>query len=370
MSGIYDGLFYYAMQPNYAMNTHPTHEPDYRRIVDAAYNRPAAAPPLYEHAVSWPVQEKILGTELSAMLGSDAKDREEAFRQSTTYLAGIGYDVFAFEGCITQLVQGGLGLMGRAGSIIRDRHDLDAYPWGELPDRYFAHFDPYFEALERVLPPGMKAVAGVGNGPFEIAQDFVPLTELAYLEVDDPETFALLWRRIGEAMHAIWTRFLNRYGDMYCVCRIGDDFGFKTSLLMRPDTFRDHVLPVYERIIRLVHEQKKPFLLHSCGAIWELMEDLIGFCRIDAKHSNEDAIAPFSVWLEKYGQRIGNFGGVDMNVLCTEDEPTIREYVRAVLEYSKDYPGVAIGSGNQIADYVPPEGFIAMVETVREFGGW
>ena len=27
------------------------------------------------------------------------------------------------------------------------------------------------------------------NGPFEIAQDFVPLTDLAYLEVDDPDAF-------------------------------------------------------------------------------------------------------------------------------------------------------------------------------------
>lgn len=96
------------------------------------------------------------------------------------------------------------------------------------------------------------------------------------------------------------------------------------------------------------------------------MDDLIN-CGINAKHSNEDAIAPFSRWLELYGNRIGTFGGVDMNVLCMEDETGIRAYVTEVLENAVDYPGVAIGSGNQIADYVPPEGFLAMVETVREF---
>ncbi|MDR1030283.1 MAG: hypothetical protein LBL76_05370 [Treponema sp.] len=46
----------------------------------------------------------------------------------------------------------------------------------------------------------------------------------------------------------------------------------------------------------------KPFLLHSCGCIFKVMDDLIA-ARIDAKHSNEDAIAP-------YGRRIGNFGGL------------------------------------------------------------
>lgn len=343
--------------------------PDFTRVVDAARNRPTSLVPLYEHAISADVLEALLDRDVGSLLSGDERDREEAFRVSSRYLASLGYDVYAWEGCITELVQGGQGLMGRAGPIIRDRHDLEAYPWDELPNRYFARFGPSFDALERALPPGMKAVAGVGNGPFEIAQDFVPLTELAYLEVDDPDTFASLWRRIGGAMYAIWQRFLERYGETFCVCRVGDDFGFKTSLLMRPETFREHILPQYRRIVELVHAHGKPFLLHSCGAIWEVMDDLIDEVGIDAKHSNEDAIAPFSRWLERYGERIGNFGGVDMNVLCEEDETGVRGYVREVLESARGYPGVAIGSGNQIADYVPPAGFLAMVETVREFRG-
>ena len=345
------------------------HEPDFARVVDAAWNRPTDIVPLYEHAISADVLGVLLGRDLNSMLAGNARDREEAFGVSARYLSSLGYDVYAFEGCITELVQGGQGLMGRAGPIIRDRRDLDAYPWEQLPQRYFARFGPSFDALDRALPAGMKAVAGVGNGPFEIAQDFVPLTDLAYLEVDDPETFAELWRRIGDAMYAIWKRFLEAHGETFCVCRVGDDFGFKTSLLMRPQTFRDHILPQYRRIVELVHAHGKPFLLHSCGAIWELMDDLIGVVGIDAKHSNEDAIAPFSRWLELYGGRIGTFGGVDMNVLCEEDEAGVRAYVRDVLESARGYPGVAIGSGNQIADYVPPAGFLAMVETVREFRG-
>ncbi|TFH05379.1 MAG: hypothetical protein E4H09_02095 [Spirochaetales bacterium] len=345
------------------------YQPDYTRIVNAARNQATDFLPLYEHAVSVQVQEAILGTDLRGLLAGDLGDKEEGFSRSAGYLASIGYDVYAFEGCISELVQGGRGLTGVADALIADMGDLEAYPWDTLPDRYFERFDPYFQALGRALPPGMKAVAGVGNGPFELAQDFVPLTSLAYLEVDEPDVFALLWKRIGDAMYAIWERFLTRYGETFCLCRIGDDFGFKTSLLMRPDTFRNHVFPQYRRIIGLIHSQGKPFLLHSCGAIWEVMDDLIDYCRIDAKHSNEDAIAPFSVWLERYGDRIGNFGGVDMNVLCMESEQAIREYVRDVVRTARGYPGVAIGSGNQIAHYVPPEGFLAMVETVRECRG-
>lgn len=54
------------------------------------------------------------------------------------------------------------------------------------------------------------------------------------------------------------------------------------------------------------------------------MDDLIQTVGIDAKHSNEDKIAPFSTWIEKYGDRIGNFGGVDVDILCQKNRQEIR----------------------------------------------
>jgi uroporphyrinogen decarboxylase len=93
---------------------------------------------------------------------------------------------------------------------------------------------------------------------------------------------------------------------------------------------------------------------------------LIDNVKIDAKHSNEDDIAPFNVWLEKYGNRIGNFGGIDMNVVVLKSPLEIKEYVKNVYHYSKGYKGIAIGTGNQISPYVPPENFIGLTEAVRE----
>jgi uroporphyrinogen decarboxylase len=46
------------------------------------------------------------------------------------------------------------------------------------------------------------------------------------------------------------------------------------------------------------------------------MDDIIEVAKIDAKHSNEDDIAPFSEWVDRYGDRIGNFGGVEMFACC------------------------------------------------------
>ena len=130
-----------------------------------------------------------------------------------------------------------------------------------------------------------------------------------------------------------------------------------------------YIIPQYRQITDLVHSYGKPFLLHSCGNLFSVMDELICDGGIDAKHSNEDQIAPFSSWTDRYGDRIGNFGGVDTDILCRCDEKQIREYTLDVLNRCADKGGVAIGSGNSIPNYGPFSGYMAMVETVREFRG-
>jgi uroporphyrinogen decarboxylase len=339
------------------------YEPDYTVVIDAALNKNTPYIPLYEHNVCNGFFDTATATESSGLLEGDASDKREFFRRYTKFLVDHYYDVVPFEGCVVELVQQGEGLMGRGKALFSSVDDILAYPWDEMPSRYFGKFSPFFDALADVLPDGMKVVGGVGNGIFETVQDFVPFTDLAYLMIDDAPAFELLFRKVGGMFTEIWRQFLVKHGDMYAVCRFGDDLGFKTSTLLQPEVIRAHVIVQYKKIIQQVHAAKKPFLLHSCGSIFPVMDDIIA-SGIDAKHSNEDSIAPFSTWVDRYGDRIGNFGGIDMNVLCSEDPPAIREYVADVLDFCEGKRGIAIGSGNQIADYVPPEGFEAMVATV------
>jgi len=207
----------------------------------------------------------------------------------------------------------------------------------------------------------------VGNGVFEIVQDFVPYTELVYLKADEPEVFAGLFLKVGELMENIWSRFLDKYSDIFVVFRFGDDLGFKTGPLLDPEDIRRHVIPQYKKIVDQVHKHKKPFLLHSCGKIFEVMDDIISVAKIDSKHSNEDLIAPFSEWTDRYGKKIGLFGGIDMNIICLEKEDRIKKYVKEVIRSAKNANGLAIGCGNSIPEYVPVEGYIAMCEAVCEY---
>ena len=117
-----------------------------------------------------------------------------------------------------------------------------------------------------------------------------------------------------------------------------------------------------------MHDTGKPFLLHSCGCIFNVMDDIIA-AGIDAKHSNEDQIAPFSYWVEQYGDKIGNFGGIDTDAVCRLSEPDMFAYIKDVVDCALGHGGFAFGSGNSIPDYVPTDGFLAMNRSIRTIRG-
>jgi uroporphyrinogen decarboxylase len=343
-------------------------EPDYRNVVDAAFNHTAARLPQYDHLIDAKVMEELLGYTFEHLHSSkDIADRREYARKYAVGLRSLGYDVVPFERCWTNVLNQSKSLCGKEIGPIQNRNDFERFPWAELPDRFFALYDEDFSLLCETMPPGMKAVGGIGNGIFEALQDCVRYSELCILMFEQPELYHDLISKIGDTLAAIWKTFLEKYGDAFCVLRFGDDLGFKTNTLISESDIRECIVPQYRTIIDLVHAAGKPFLLHSCGNIFGVMDDLINLGRIDAKHSNEDDIAPFRTWVEKYGERIGNFGGIDMNMLVLGAEPEIRRYTREVIDYSANCGGFACGSGNSIPDYVPARNYKAMLDAINEY---
>jgi uroporphyrinogen decarboxylase len=96
------------------------------------------------------------------------------------------------------------------------------------------------------------------------------------------------------------------------------------------------------------------------------MDDAIN-SGIDAKHSNENIIADFDRWIDLYGDRIGLFGGIDVDVLCQADTTSIYNHVvDKGTRYRARAKGYSLGSGNSIPAYIPVEGYLAMIKAVQK----
>ncbi len=345
------------------------YSPDWRNIVNATRNIETAIIPLYEHSVGVGNMERVLGEEIDSLFHGDRADKVEYVRRIARFYKKVGYDFFNYERGIGQILPGGGALGNHVDPVIKTMDDFNKYPWEQIPEIYFKSHQSYYEVLEEGIPNGMLALGGPGNGIFESVQELTGFEGLCYIKEDDPELYEKLFRMIGKVSYKIWEEFLRKYGSNYCVFRFGDDLGFKSATLLAPDDIKKYIIPEYAKIIKLIHSTGKPFMYHSCGQITAVMDEIISVAKIDAKHSNEDEIAPFWFWVEEYGDRIGNFGGIDTDVICRADKATMKDYITEVVAKSKGHGGFAFGSGNSIPDYVPTENYLYMNEIIRELRG-
>ena len=347
------------------MNNKENFQPDYTNILKVLYNQRPDYLPLYEHNIDAPFISKYTGEKLE-IVSNQSSELEEYFKKVINFWKNNGYDAFSYEAAICEILPGHGAIMGGMLGPIQTSNDFNKYPFNDIPRIFWETYTPRLEAIRKVLPPGMKAYGGCGYGIFESAQDLVGYENLCLMQYLDPDLFTDLFIRIGDLFVELWSKMVREYSDIFVFHRMGDDLGYKTATMLEPDTIRKHILPQHQRVIDVVHEAGKKFLLHCCGNIFDIMPDILA-CGIDAKHSNEDEICPFETWIEKYSDKIGLFGGIDMNCLILNPYDLVfEEVIEKGSLFRAKTKGYGLGSGNSIPDYMSIDGYNAMIDAVFE----
>lgn len=255
------------------------------------------------------------------------------------------------------------GISLKAGSLvdassgypISGRKDFDDYPW---PDPDSVSYEQ-FESVIPILPDGMKIIGQTG-GVFEKLEALLGYENMCYMLLDDRPL-------VKEILGKIEQLYIAAYEGMARIEQVGalvvsDDMGFKTQTLIAPDDLKELILPLHKKLVDIAHKHGKPCILHSCGQLKDIMEDIIDYVGIDAKHSFEDSIMPVTEAVDVYGDRISLLGGFDVDRLCRSGIDEVREYTSFLVEKCGARGCYALGSGNSIADYVPLENYLAMLE--------
>ena len=239
--------------------------------------------------------------------------------------------------------------------VILNWEDFERYLWPRPEDADFSQI----ELAARIIPEGMKILGNVGGSlePVMWLMGYAPFAVALY---EDPA----LIEAMLEKVEAYGVPVAEALMDMDCVggLFIGDDMGFKTATMIAPEHLRQYFFPYHKRLAALAHEHGKVYILHACGNLEAIMDDLIDDVRIDAKHSFEDIIMPVAEFKKKYGHRVGVVGGVDVDFLCRATEDEVRAYTRRVLDACMPSGGYVLGTGNSVANYIPVRNFLAMVD--------
>lgn len=240
--------------------------------------------------------------------------------------------------------------------------EFETYPWPGPKDWFTRSLEWY----EKHLPDGMCVVGSGGFAHFaEYLTWLMGYETFCYALYDQRDLVAA----ISQRLITIYTEFLNRLlqFDRVKIIFASDDMGFRSGTLMKPDDLREFILPGHRQLARMTHEAGRPYLLHSCGNLHDIMDDLIDDVGIDGKHSFEDTIETVIDAKTWYGQRIALLGGIDVDFLCRADEAQIRQRVRTTLEQCLPGGGYCLGTGNSVANYIPVDNYLVMLDEGRKF---
>lgn len=312
------------------------------------------------------ITEKILGKTWINQSAQRDLQKQHLLCQ-IQYWYRMGYDYIRVSGGLSfagnkaeaddtaELSRGKRGWAKSSSDILRSTQDLQRYPWPKVRDEDLW----MYEFVSRHLPEGMGIMACPASGLFEIASG-IGYETLCYLICDQPELVSALIRRIGDIQIDAYRRLVQIPGIVGFFQ--GDDMGYKTATMVSPQFLRDEILPWHKKVAQLAHDNGKIYLLHSCGQLESITDDLIDDVKIDAKHSYEDEITPVEDFARTYGRRVGVLGGVPVDLLARAKVEQLRRRVRHILQTCMPLGRYALGSGNSVANYVKPENFLAMLD--------
>lgn len=138
--------------------------------------------------------------------------------------------------------------------------------------------------------------------------------------------------------------------------------------MVSPQVLREHMFPYLREMGRICQRKDLPFILHSDGYLWPIMDDLleIGF---NAIHPIEPKAMDLGELKEKLGHRLCFLGAIDLGEVLTRGDPTVvDEAVRQRIRDTAPGGGYGVGSSNTVAHWVPMENYVAMLVAARKYG--
>jgi uroporphyrinogen decarboxylase len=327
--------------------------------------------PLIELFADREIMEAVIGEPIP-YAGRDQRDLwQTSLDRIIQFWYRTGYDYVTVQAGVSmprkQLSSEDTALLKRNQRHWDDEHtgpimtweDFDNFPWPKPEEIDYSNI----EYISAHLPEGMQMIYLGPGGQFENMSELMGVTHLALMIHDDPVLVEAVAEKVGEMLTHLFATVaqIPNIGALW----LGDDLGYKTSTVLSPRQLRQYVFPVQKRLAEIAHQRDLPFLLHSCGNLERIMGDLIGDVGIDGKHSWEDVIMPVSEAKRLWGDRISILGGIDVDVLCRASEDEVRAYTRRVIEACAPGGGFALGTGNTVANYIPVQNYLAMVDEGR-----
>ncbi len=234
---------------------------------------------------------------------------------------------------------------------------LENEKWDSLPEFSLPPLDlSYFDRLEQAARQSDKFFIVSCNGFFAGTYNFRRLENYLMDIVLEKDKVLLLLDKLFDYYLEILSHLRGADGFVFA-----DDLGTQTSMLINPRLWREVFKPLYTGFAAACHEKGMKFLLHSCGWVYDIIEDLIE-AGVDVFQFDQPQLAGTERLNSQFGGRCTFWSPVDIQkILVTGDRDKIEAEARLMLKtfgahggglIAKDYPTLEdINVKNEWADW-------------------
>jgi len=234
---------------------------------------------------------------------------------------------------------------------------LSGYEFPDPLDRRF------FERIPALIDryPGRFRVFQIGFSLYERAWTLRGMEALLMDFLDRPDFVHRLLDRIADYNVAQVQEALKHQID---AVYFGDDWGQQHGLQMGPRIWGEFIYPVLQRMYGAVRRAGKFVMIHSCGDVDELFDDLIA-AGLNCFNPFQPEVMDVYSLLPRYRARLAFHGGMStQRILPFATAEQVRAETRRLLELGRE-GGYIFAPAHDVEGDVPLENMLAMVEVLH-----
>jgi hypothetical protein len=189
------------------------------------------------------------------------------------------------------------------------------------------------------------------------------------LVTDDPAGLLLAKRRF-DIQIGMAERVLKAAKGRIDFVWMGEDLGTQDRQMISMDTFRKHILPMYEKYIGMVRSYRTKTMLHTCGSSsWAYDEFIrIGLDAVDTLQPECKDMSPRYL-ADHFGGRLSFHGCISTAGPLSFGTPAdVRREIADVIEVMKPTKSYMMSPTHMIQDNSPVENVVELYEAMKNLG--
>ncbi len=240
---------------------------------------------------------------------------------------------------------------------------ISGFPWPD-PSQHMS-IEECRQAI-RQTPQDFAVMGIMWSAHFQDACAAFGMENALMTMLTDPEMFQAVIDRITEFYLQANEIFYEAGRGMLDAVLIGNDFGSQTGLMLSPELLRTFVFAGTRKLVKQAHSYGYKVIHHSCGAIREIIPDLIGL-GVDAIHPIQALAAGMDPQAlhNEFGNQVSFCGGVDAQNLLVNGTP--EQVAAKVKELRRIFPsGLIISPSHEaVLPDILPENIEALFNAVK-----